>query len=50
VIPRFQGSTDRLLQAQDYAVSRWAELDARQGAAIQAATDKHAKERADAGS
>ena len=50
VIPRFQGSTDRLVQAQDYAVSRWAELDARQGAAIQAATDRHSKERSDAGS
>jgi limonene 1,2-monooxygenase len=50
VIPRFQGSTDRLFQAQDYAVSRWNELDGRQGAAIQAATDRHAREHATSGS
>jgi len=45
VKPRFQGSTTRLEQASDYAVSRWQELDQRQGEAIQAATDRHAKER-----
>ncbi len=46
VKPRFQGSASRLQKASDYAVSRWAELDKRQGDAIQAATDRHAKERA----
>jgi limonene 1,2-monooxygenase len=46
VKPRFQGSTDRLQQASDYAVSRWTELDQRQADAIQAATDRHANERA----
>jgi limonene 1,2-monooxygenase len=45
VKPKFQGSTKRLEQASDYAVSRWQELDQRQGEAIQAATDRHAKER-----
>jgi limonene 1,2-monooxygenase len=48
VKPRFQGSTDRLQKAADYARSRWAELDQRSGAAIAAATERHAKERADA--
>ena len=48
VKPRFQASTDRLQNASDYAVSRWQELDERSGAAIQAATDRHAKERATA--
>ncbi len=48
VKPRFQGSTSRLQSASDYAVSRWKELDKRQGDAIQAATDRHAKERANA--
>jgi limonene 1,2-monooxygenase len=46
VKPRFQASTDRLQQASDYAVSRWNELNQRQADAIQAATDRHAKERA----
>jgi limonene 1,2-monooxygenase len=49
VKPRFQGSASRLHAASDYAISRWSELDKRQGDAIQAATDRHAKERADAG-
>ncbi|MFC4942398.1 LLM class flavin-dependent oxidoreductase [Pseudonocardia sp. GCM10023141] len=49
VKPKFQGSTSRLQTATDYAVSRWTELNDRQGAAIQAATDRHAKERAEAG-
>jgi hypothetical protein len=46
VKPRFQGSTSRLEQARDYARSRWTELDKRQGDAIAAATERHAKERA----
>jgi len=46
VKPRFQQSTDRLQTAADYAVSRWKELDQRQADAIQAATDRHAAERA----
>jgi limonene 1,2-monooxygenase len=46
VKPRFQGSTDRLSAASDYAVSRWQELDQRQADAIQAATDRHNKEHA----
>ncbi|GAA1001471.1 LLM class flavin-dependent oxidoreductase [Subtercola frigoramans] len=45
VIPRFQGSADRLVQATEYATSRWDELDAPQAAAIQAATDRYAAER-----
>ena len=45
VKPRFQGSTTRLQQASDYAVSRWQELDQRHSDAIQAATERHAKER-----
>jgi len=45
VKPRFQGSTDRLRAATDYAVSRWQELNQRQADAIQAATDKHAAEK-----
>jgi limonene 1,2-monooxygenase len=44
VKPRFQGSTKRLEQANDYAISRWAELNQRQADAIQAATDRHAGE------
>jgi limonene 1,2-monooxygenase len=49
VKPRFQGSTARLEAAKDYAISKWTEFDARQGAAIQAATERHAAERAAAG-
>jgi len=48
VKPRFQGSAARLQQAEDWARSRWQELDQRQADAIQAATDRHAKERASA--
>jgi limonene 1,2-monooxygenase len=48
VMPRFQGSADRILAAEEYARSRWDELDGRQGAAIAAATERHAKERAGA--
>jgi limonene 1,2-monooxygenase len=47
VKPRFQGSTDRLAKAMDYAVSRWADLDKRSGDAIAAAAERHAKERAE---
>ncbi|MBI4944201.1 MAG: LLM class flavin-dependent oxidoreductase [Actinobacteria bacterium] len=46
VMPRFQGSADRLLAARDYAKSRWSELDQRQADAIAAATQRHADERA----
>jgi len=46
VKPRFQQSTGRLQTASDYAVSRWQELNQRQADAIQAATDRHAAERA----
>jgi len=45
VMPKFQGSADRLLQSQDYAVSRWQELDGRQADAIAQATARHAQER-----
>ncbi|MDV6284517.1 LLM class flavin-dependent oxidoreductase [Rhodococcus jostii] len=48
VKPRFQGSVDRLLQAKDYAISRWSELDRRQADAIAQATERHAQERATA--
>lgn len=48
VMPRFQGSSDRLLSATEYARSRWSELDGRQGAAIAAATERHAAEKAGA--
>jgi limonene 1,2-monooxygenase len=46
--PRFQNSTGRLRDASDYARSRWQELDKRQADAIQAATDRHAAEKANA--
>jgi limonene 1,2-monooxygenase len=49
VKPKFQGSTDRLVKATEYARSRWTELNQRQGDAIAAATERHAKERASAG-
>jgi limonene 1,2-monooxygenase len=49
VIPRFTGGADRLVQSQDYAVSRWQELDGRQADAIAQATERHAQERAGAG-
>ena len=48
VKPKFQGSTDRLAKAEEYARSRWAELNKRAGEAIEAATERHARERADA--
>jgi limonene 1,2-monooxygenase len=46
VIPRFTGGADRLVKSQDYAVSRWQELDSRQADAIAQATERHARERA----
>jgi len=49
VKPRFQGSTERLRQAEEYGRSRWRELDQRQADAIQEATERHQKERAEQG-
>jgi limonene 1,2-monooxygenase len=46
VMPRFQGSATRLLASERWSQSRHAELDARQGAAIAAFTEKHARETA----
>lgn len=46
VKPRFQGTTDRLLNAERFARSRWSQLDGRQAAAIREATERHAKEKA----
>ncbi|WP_084210657.1 LLM class flavin-dependent oxidoreductase [Pseudonocardia acaciae] len=45
VKPRFQGSTERLRRAEQYGRDRWRELDRRQADAIQAATERHRKER-----
>lgn len=42
VIPHFQESQKRLLASENYAMSRHPELDAKNGAAIQAWTDQHA--------
>jgi limonene 1,2-monooxygenase len=44
VKPRFQGTTARLESAEQYAVTRWKELDERQRDAIQAATERHQAE------
>lgn len=44
VIPAFQPSQRRLLAAEKWARSRHGELDAKNGAAIQAATDKYTAE------
>jgi limonene 1,2-monooxygenase len=49
VKPRLQGTTDRLERSEQYGRTRWQELDKRQGDAIQSATERHAKERAEAG-
>jgi len=46
VKPHFQGTTERLQRAEDYAKARWQELDARSSAAITEATERHAKEQA----
>jgi limonene 1,2-monooxygenase len=45
VVPRFTGAAARLSAAADDARSRWAELDRRHGAAIQAATRRHTARR-----
>ncbi len=42
VMPCFQPSQARLLESERYAMSRHAELDAKNGAAIQSWTDQHA--------
>ena len=42
VMPCFQPSQERLLASERYAISRHGELDAANGAAIQAWTDEHA--------
>ena len=41
VMPYFQPSQRRLLNAEKFARDNWSELDAKQGAAIQAATDSY---------
>jgi limonene 1,2-monooxygenase len=46
VMPVFQRSQQRLLGAEAHARSRHAELDEKNGAAIQAWTDRYAAERA----
>lgn len=46
VIPAFQPSQKRLLAAESWARSKHTELDAKNGAAIQAATDRYAEEKA----
>lgn len=48
VKPRFQGSTQRLEQAEQYGRGRWQELDQRQADAIAAATERHRQEQAGA--
>lgn len=45
VIPAFQPSQRRLLAAQEWARGRHSELDAKNGAAIQAASDQYTRER-----
>jgi limonene 1,2-monooxygenase len=49
VMPRFQGSAERLLTAERVAQGRWEELNTKQANALAAWTEKHAKERADQG-
>jgi limonene 1,2-monooxygenase len=46
VVPRFQGTAERLRAAAEYARSRWSELDRAQADAIRAATDRHTAQRA----
>lgn len=50
VMPKFQGSAERLLTAERYAQSRWDDLNTRQANALAAWTEKHAKEKAEQGS
>lgn len=49
VIPAFQPSQRRLLAAEEWARSRHGELDAKNGAAIQAWADKYQAEKEAAG-
>jgi limonene 1,2-monooxygenase len=49
VMPAFQPSQKRLLAAEAWARGKHAELDAKNGAAIQAATDRYAREKAASG-
>ena len=49
VIPKFQGSVDRLLAAERFAQGRWEDLNTRQANALTAWTEKHAEERAGQG-
>jgi limonene 1,2-monooxygenase len=49
VIPKFQGSIDRLLAAERFAQGRWEDLNTRQANALTAWTEKHAEERATRG-
>src|SRR4051812_14440961 len=49
VMPAFQPSQERLLAAEAWARGKHAELDAKNGAAIQAATDRYAREKAASG-
>lgn len=46
VMPVFQGSAQRLQNAEHYAQQRWNELNDKQAAALEAATKAHAEERA----
>ncbi len=47
VMPRFQGSADRLLGAERAAQARWEELNTKQADALAAWTEKHAQEKAE---
>ena len=49
VMPYFQPSQERLLASENYAISRHAELDEKNGAAIQAWTDKQGTPTAQSG-
>ena len=49
VMPHFQPSQERLLASENYAIGRHAELDAKNGAAIQAWTDEHGAPAAQSG-
>lgn len=46
VMPAFQGSASRLQASERWAQERWNDLNERQAAALAAATEKHAAERA----
>lgn len=49
VMPKFQGSADRLLSAERIAQNRWDELNTKQADALAAWTEKHAKEKVESG-